>query len=86
MRYAWNKLDAPRRGQSIQPTHYLSRHFSARWTFYVFYQNSVAVEAFGRSILEAIASRLVVILPHHYEAVFLALRLSMRSQRRCKRW
>jgi hypothetical protein len=38
--------------------------------FYVFFQNSVAVEAFGRSILEAIASRMVVILPRQYEEVF----------------
>lgn len=38
--------------------------------FFVFYQNSVAVEAFGRAILEAIASNLVVILPRHYEPVF----------------
>jgi glycosyltransferase involved in cell wall biosynthesis len=36
----------------------------------VFFQNSVAVEAFGRSILEAIASRMVVILPRQYEEVF----------------
>lgn len=38
--------------------------------FFVFYQNSIAVEAFGRAILEAIACNLVVILPHHYEPVF----------------
>lgn len=38
--------------------------------FYVFFQHSVAVEAFGRSILEAIASGLVVILPPHYRDVF----------------
>lgn len=38
--------------------------------FYVFYQNSIAVEAFGRAILEAIASGLVVILPLHYREVF----------------
>lgn len=38
--------------------------------FYVFYQNSVAVEAFGRSILEAIASGVVVILPPHYRDAF----------------
>lgn len=38
--------------------------------FYVFYQNSIAVEAFGRSILEAIASGLVVILPPHYRDAF----------------
>src|SRR5699024_5802731 len=38
--------------------------------FFVFYQHSEAVEAFGRSILEAIATNLVVILPPHYEPVF----------------
>lgn len=38
--------------------------------FYIFYQNDIAVEAFGRAILEAIASNLVVILPPHYEPVF----------------
>lgn len=38
--------------------------------FYVFYQNSIAVEAFGRSILEAIASGLVVVLPPHYRDAF----------------
>src|SRR5699024_1903446 len=38
--------------------------------FYVFYQNSIAVEAFGRSILEAIASGVVVILPPHYRDAF----------------
>lgn len=38
--------------------------------FYVFFQNSQAVEAFGRSVLEAIAANLVVILPHQYQEVF----------------
>lgn len=38
--------------------------------FYVFFQNSKAIEAFGRSVLEAIAANLVVILPPHYEEVF----------------
>ncbi|NWO07379.1 MAG: hypothetical protein HLX50_17330, partial [Alteromonadaceae bacterium] len=38
--------------------------------FFVFYQHTDAVEAFGRSILEAIAANLVVILPPHYEPVF----------------
>lgn len=38
--------------------------------FFVFFQNPVAVEAFGRAILEAVATNLVVILPRHYEAVF----------------
>lgn len=38
--------------------------------FFVFYQHSEAIEAFGRSILEAIAANLVVILPPHYAPVF----------------
>lgn len=38
--------------------------------FFVFFQNSNAVEAFGRAILEAIASNLVVILPPQFEQVF----------------
>ena len=38
--------------------------------FYVFFQHSSAIEAFGRSILEAIAANLVVVLPPHYRAVF----------------
>lgn len=38
--------------------------------FYVFFQHSDAVEAFGRSILEAIASGLVVILPYKFRPVF----------------
>lgn len=38
--------------------------------FYVFFQNSVAVEAFGRSVLEALAAGLIVILPKSYEEVF----------------
>ncbi|WP_246874899.1 glycosyltransferase [Corynebacterium sp. Marseille-P3884] len=38
--------------------------------FFVFFQHPNAVEAFGRSILEAIAANLVVILPKHYEEVF----------------
>lgn len=38
--------------------------------FFVFYQNTIAVEAFGRAVLEAIASNLVVVLPPHYEPVF----------------
>ena len=46
------------------------RSFLHSLDFYVFYQHSSAIEAFGRSILEAIASDLVVILPPHYEEVF----------------
>lgn len=46
------------------------RAFLHSLDFYVFFQNSKAIEAFGRAILEAIASELVVILPPHYEEVF----------------
>lgn len=46
------------------------RAFLHSLDFYVFYQHSNAIEAFGRAILEAIASDLVVILPPHYEEVF----------------
>lgn len=38
--------------------------------YYVFYQHSNAIEAFGRSILEAIAANLVVILQQNYSEVF----------------
>lgn len=38
--------------------------------FFVFFQHSLAVEAFGRAILEAIASGLVVVLPPKFEVVF----------------
>lgn len=44
--------------------------FLASLDFYVFYQNVNAVEAFGRAVLEGIASGLVVVLPPHYERVF----------------
>ena len=46
------------------------RAFLHSLDFYVFFQNSNAIEAFGRAILEAIASDLVVLLPPHYEEVF----------------
>lgn len=46
------------------------RDFLHSLDFYVFFQNTNAIEAFGRSILEAIAANLVVILPPHYEEVF----------------
>lgn len=38
--------------------------------FFVFFQHPNATEAFGRSILEAIASGVVVILPPHFEETF----------------
>lgn len=44
--------------------------FLATIDFYVFFQHSKTVEAFGRAILEALASGLVVILPDKFEPVF----------------
>lgn len=38
--------------------------------YFVFYQHSQAVEAFGRVILEALASGLVVVLPKQFQEVF----------------
>lgn len=38
--------------------------------YFVFYQHPQAVEAFGRAILEALASGTVVILPEHFREVF----------------
>ncbi len=38
--------------------------------FFVYFHHPVLQEAFGRVILEALASGCVVILPHHFEAVF----------------
>lgn len=46
------------------------RSFLSTLDFFVFFQHSVAVEAFGRAILEAIAAGLVVVLPPHFREVF----------------
>ncbi|MGP9838257.1 glycosyltransferase [Arthrobacter sp. 179] len=46
------------------------RSFLGSLDFFVFFQHSLAFEAFGRSVLEAIASGCVVILPDHYRPVF----------------
>lgn len=46
------------------------RDFLASIDYFVFFQHPVAVEAFGRAVLEAIASGAVTILPPHYEPVF----------------
>ena len=83
---SWTKVramgggDTPRKvlGQKNVPTNWeLLNHdqegvkeFLHSLDFYVFFQHSRAIEAFGRSILEAIASDLVVVLPPHYEEVF----------------
>src|SRR5699024_9632456 len=37
--------------------------------YFVFYQHPQAIEAFGRAILEALASGTVVILPPHFRSV-----------------
>lgn len=58
-------------GWTDYPKDYLPvKEFLAQLEYYVFYQNSNAIEAFGRAILEAIAANLVVILPEHYKRVF----------------
>lgn len=44
--------------------------FLATLDFYVFFQHSKAVEAFGRSILEAVASGMVVILEEKFRVTF----------------
>lgn len=46
------------------------RDFLYTLDYFVFYQHPLAVEAFGRAILEALASGVVVILPKHFERVF----------------
>lgn len=46
------------------------KNFLHSLDFYVFFQHAQAVEAFGRVILEALASGLVVILPRSFQDVF----------------
>ncbi|HEX6327232.1 MAG TPA: glycosyltransferase [Jiangellaceae bacterium] len=46
------------------------RDFLAGLDFFVYYHNRKWVEAFGRTILEALASGAVVILPPHFAPVF----------------
>lgn len=46
------------------------RRFLQSLDFFVFFQNTNAIEAFGRAVLEAIAAGIIVILPWHYEEVF----------------
>jgi len=46
------------------------KEFLFQLDFYVYFAHSQLVEAFGRSILEAIASGCVTVLPPHFEAVF----------------
>lgn len=46
------------------------RTFLSSLDFFVYFQHDQGYEAFGRAVLEAIATGCVVILPHHYEPVF----------------
>ena len=46
------------------------REFLRTVDFFVYFDNPVSHEAFGRSILEAIASGCLVVLPQHFQAVF----------------
>lgn len=46
------------------------KEFLASIDFFVYFDNDRIVEAFGRSILEAMASGCVVILPHKFQEVF----------------
>lgn len=46
------------------------REFLAGIEFFVYYHNPRWVEAFGRTILEALASGAVAVLPHHFKALF----------------
>lgn len=38
--------------------------------FFVYFQNPIAFDAFGRAVLEALAAGCVAILPHHFEETF----------------
>jgi len=46
------------------------KEFLAGVDFFVYFDSDTIVEAFGRSILEAVASGVVVILPERYREVF----------------
>lgn len=48
----------------------LVREFLDSLDFYVYFDNPTSREAFGRAILEALASGCVAILPHHFKATF----------------
>lgn len=62
--------EVPEAWTSLPKDHLPVREFLNGLEYFVFYQHSNAIEAFGRAILEAIAANLVVILPPHYEPVF----------------
>lgn len=46
------------------------RSFLNSIDFFVYFQHSSAYDAFGRSVLEALAAGCVTILPHHFEETF----------------
>ena len=46
------------------------REFLNSLDFYVYYDNPVSREAFGRAVLEALAAGCVTVLPWHFEATF----------------
>lgn len=64
-------LGAPPTSWSVQPFGSMPpRDFLAELDFFVYFHHPNLVEAFGRTILEAIASGLPAILPHHFEPLF----------------
>jgi len=46
------------------------RTFLNSLDFFVYYQHPEAFDAFGRSVVEALATGCVAVLPHHFEATF----------------
>jgi UDP:flavonoid glycosyltransferase YjiC (YdhE family) len=60
----------PRNWQVFDYNSVDARRFLRFIDFFVYYHHSSWVEAFGRAILEAIASGAVAILPPHFERVF----------------
>ena len=46
------------------------REFLAQLDFFVYYHHPAWLEAFGRNILEALASGLPAILPAHFRSLF----------------
>lgn len=65
-----NKAAVPRAWTVYKTDECPVRTFLYSLDYFVYFQHSYAIEAFGRAILEAIASGVVVILPPHFEEVF----------------
>lgn len=64
-------LGAPPDSWSVHPFGTIApREFLADLDFFVYFHHPNLVEAFGRTILEAIASGLPAILPRHFEPLF----------------